>query len=56
MGTNAAKVKDVVCGMMISPDSAAANRRYEGTKYYFCAQGCAKAFDEDPKKYVGEKK
>jgi YHS domain-containing protein len=50
------KVKDVVCGMMIDPSSAAANRRYEGKKYYFCALGCARAFDEDPKKYLQPQK
>ncbi|MGA2764751.1 MAG: YHS domain-containing protein [Spirochaetia bacterium] len=52
MGTDPSKVKDVVCGMMIDPATAAATRRYEGTKYYFCAHGCAKAFDADPKKYI----
>jgi Cu+-exporting ATPase len=56
MGTDPSKVKDVVCGMMIDPATAATTRRYEGTKYYFCAQGCAKAFDADPAKYVPAKK
>ena len=46
------KVKDLVCGMMIAPNTAAATRVHEGTTYYFCAQGCAKAFEKDPKKYI----
>jgi Cu+-exporting ATPase len=46
------KVKDLVCGMMIDPKTAAATRVYEGTTYYFCAQGCAKAFEADSKKYI----
>jgi P-type Cu+ transporter len=51
----ATMVKDLVCGMTIDPKTAAATRVYEGTTYYFCAQGCAKAFDKDPKKYIQAK-
>jgi len=47
-----AKVKDVVCGMMIDPRTAVAGRVYEGTMYNFCGQGCARAFDLDPQKYI----
>jgi len=46
------RVKDLVCGMTIDPKKAAATRAYEGTTYYFCAPGCAKAFEKDPKKYI----
>ncbi|HTU00706.1 MAG TPA: YHS domain-containing protein [Candidatus Sulfotelmatobacter sp.] len=46
------QVKDLVCGMMIDPRTAVATRVYEDTTYYFCAQGCARAFDKDPKKYI----
>lgn len=46
------KVKDLVCGMTIDPKTAVATRIYEGKAYYFCALGCAKAFDKDPKKYI----
>ena len=56
MSADAAKVKDVVCGMMINPSTASAYRIYEGKKYYFCAQGCARAFDADPKKYLAPEK
>ncbi len=49
------KVKDLVCGMTIDPKKAAATRVYEGTTYYFCSQGCAKDFDEDPKQYIAAK-
>ncbi len=52
MSADATRVKDLVCGMMIDPKTAAATRVYEGTTYYFCAQGCAKAFDANPKKYI----
>lgn len=50
------KVKDLVCGMMIGPKTAAATRVHEGTTYYFCSQGCARDFEADPKKYIAGKK
>lgn len=53
---NAEKVKDLVCGMTIDPKTAAANRTFEGTTYYFCSPGCAKSFDADPKKYIAAAK
>jgi len=53
---SAEKVKDLVCGMMIEPGSAAATKVFEGTTYYFCSPGCAKAFEANPKKYIAGKK
>jgi YHS domain-containing protein len=44
MAATAEKVKDPVC----------AKRTYGGRDYYFCAQGCARTFDTDPKKYIGK--
>ena len=49
------RVKDLVCGMMIDPENAAATSEYEGKTYYFCAKGCKVAFDKDPEKYVEPK-
>jgi len=46
------KVKDLVCGMMIDPKTAAATSEYKGKTYYFCARGCKVAFDKDPEKYI----
>jgi len=46
------KVKDLVCGMMIDPATAAATSEYRGKKYYFCAKGCKIAFDKDPEKFI----
>lgn len=47
-------VKDVVCGMTIDENKAAATSEYKGQTYYFCAQGCKTKFDADPKKYTGK--
>ena len=46
------KVKDLVCGMMIDPQTAAATSQYKGQTYYFCARGCKVAFDKDPGRYI----
>ncbi len=45
-------VKDLVCGMTVDPETAAATSEYKGETYYFCAKGCKVAFDKDPAKYV----
>ena len=47
-------VKDPVCGMEIDPAQAAGSAVYEGKTYYFCAPGCQKAFEKEPKKYLGQ--
>ncbi len=46
-------VKDVVCGMDVDPDAAAAKSEYQGTTYYFCAVGCKQDFDANPQKFLG---
>ena len=48
----ATTVKDVVCGMDVDPDNAAAQSEHEGAAYYFCAQGCKLDFDAGPGKYL----
>ncbi|HVA42293.1 MAG TPA: permease [Acidimicrobiales bacterium] len=45
-------VTDPVCGMSVDPATAAAVRSYDGRNYFFCAPGCAEAFDADPARYL----
>jgi Cu+-exporting ATPase len=45
-------VKDLVCGMEIKEEEAAASSVYKGKKYYFCSKICKKKFDETPEKYI----
>jgi Cu+-exporting ATPase len=45
-------VKDLVCGMEINKDEAAASSLYKGEKYYFCSPVCKTKFDENPEKYL----
>jgi YHS domain-containing protein len=48
----ATRVRDLVCGMMIEPASAAATSVYKGQTYYFCSAGCKQQFDAEPTRYV----
>jgi YHS domain-containing protein len=43
---------DPVCGMDVDPATAQHKSEYQGQTYYFCAPGCRKAFEADPKKYL----
>ncbi len=43
---------DPVCGMEVDPLRAAASGSFQGRTFYFCSVGCAKRFDEDPKRYA----
>ena len=45
-------VKDPICGMDVDPKSAAGKSEYQGQTYYFCSNGCKKAFEKEPQKYV----
>jgi Cu+-exporting ATPase len=45
---------DPVCGMTVDPANAA-SVEHEGTKFYFCCQGCATKFQADPAKYLQPK-
>ncbi len=43
--------KDPVCGMEVDEAKAAGSSAHQGKTYYFCSDGCKKAFDEDPEKH-----
>jgi Cu+-exporting ATPase len=45
---------DPVCGMTVEP-AKAASLEHEGTKFYFCCQGCVTKFRADPAKYLEPK-
>ena len=44
--------KDPVCGMNVNPASAQHKSEYQGQTYYFCAPGCRRAFEAEPRKYL----
>ena len=45
-------VADPVCGMKVDPTRTQLMATHEGCTYYFCAEGCLKAFEANPKKYL----
>ena len=42
-----------VCGMSANPETAKIKAFVQGQHYYFCAEACRKAFEENPEKYMG---
>jgi YHS domain-containing protein len=38
--------------MIVDENTAKYISEYNSKKYYFCAPGCKKTFDEDPNKYT----
>jgi YHS domain-containing protein len=47
---------DPVCKMKVVEAKAVATSEYTGKKYYFCALGCKRAFDQNPEKYLAKEK
>jgi Cu+-exporting ATPase len=47
---------DPVCGMTVSPATAAGKYEYQDKTYYFCAIWCLDRFRLDPEKYLGPQK
>ena len=45
-------VIDPVCGMTVDSNHRGILATYAGCTYYFCAEGCRKAFEANPEKYL----
>jgi 3-hydroxybutyryl-CoA dehydratase len=45
-------LKDPVCGMDVTYESAQARSEYDGVTYYFCSLDCKEQFDQEPERYV----
>jgi Cu+-exporting ATPase len=43
---------DPVCGMEVTPETAADSAEFDGVTYYFCSPGCRAAFEAAPERYV----
>jgi Cu+-exporting ATPase len=39
---------DPVCGMTVTPETAAAAWEHDDETYYFCSVGCLERFRQDP--------
>jgi Cu+-exporting ATPase len=44
--------KDVVCGMQVDSNQAAAESQYKGRTYHFCSEACKVKFEESPSRYA----
>lgn len=45
-------MKDPVCEMDVTPESAAGQREWNGRLYYFCSERCLQKFSADPEHYL----
>ncbi len=45
-------VEDPVCGMTVTPESAAGSFAHNGKTYYFCSRQCLNKFRDDPEHYL----
>ena len=43
---------DPVCGMSVNLETAEIRATIAGQQYYFCAEGCRKAFVDNPDKFL----
>jgi Cu+-exporting ATPase len=43
---------DPVCGMTVTPETAAGAWEHEGETYYFCSVGCMDRFRADPVSFL----
>jgi len=51
-----AKAVDPVCGMDVAPGSTKLVSLFKGQSYWFCAENCRRAFEDNPEKYLKPKK
>jgi len=47
-------LKDPICGMDVTYETAQARSEYNGQTYYFCSLACKEEFDLNPEKYVSQ--
>ncbi len=41
-----------VCGMDVDERTARNTAQHEGQTYYFCAPGCKRMFERDPRRFL----
>ena len=49
-------LRDPVCGMTVTYESAEARSEYNGQTYYFCSMDCKEQFEKDPERYIRNEK
>ncbi|MHB1260233.1 MAG: YHS domain-containing protein [Thermoplasmatota archaeon] len=56
MKSSSAKVRDPVCNCLVDATTPKFSSHYDGQTYHFCAEGCRRAFEANPRQYVGQPK
>jgi P-type Cu+ transporter len=56
LATDAAKVRDPVCGMTVDPATSRHRFDHRGETFHFCSAGCRSKFAADPIKYLDKTK
>ena len=46
------KERDMVCGMLVDPQKAAAGVVHDGKTYYFCSKRCGERFEKEPDRFL----
>ena len=46
------KVKDPVCGMKVTKETATLTSQHVNKTFYFCSSTCKDKFDQDPMEYM----
>jgi len=47
-------MSDPVCGMTVTPETAAGAWEHGGEAYYFCSLNCLELFKKDPENFIGK--
>ena len=50
--TTNTKIIDPICGMEVDYEKTQWRSSYNGCTYFFCAEGCQRAFEANPEKYA----
>ncbi|HZC42560.1 MAG TPA: YHS domain-containing protein, partial [Acidobacteriaceae bacterium] len=50
--TQSGMIKDPVCGMQVSPETAGASAEHSGKTYFFCCESCEEKFQAHPEQYT----
>jgi len=45
-------LRDPVCSMEVTYETAQARSEYDGQTYYFCSLDCKETFDKNPEQYA----
>ena len=55
MTSKVSTMVDPVCGMAVTPETAAGMSRVGDKAFYFCSAGCNAKFDASPERFAGER-